>query len=189
MTTPESQNALFHDPHASAFFSTPAHQPDLLLRLKSGMDAAEPSTNGITAQNLYRLSALLEDASYAELARSTLMAFESEILQHPFVFSSMLPCIVWERLGGRAVVVTGHDDDDDDGGEGGKGRVVSEALRKMRREVGVTRTVVRLGGREARSEWLRGRNELLRSMDPHRKGVWVCEGGACREELELGQAA
>jgi len=83
------------------------------------------------------------------------------------------------------VVVTGDDNDDDDGGKGEKGRV-SEALRKMRKEVGVTRTLVRLGGREARSEWLKGRNELLRSMDPHRKGVWVCEGGSCREELEFG---
>lgn len=86
------------------------------------------------------------------------------------------------------MAVTGDDDDDDgEGAEGQKGRV-SEALRKMRGEVGVLRTVVRIGGREARSEWLKGRNPLLRNMDPRRKGVWVCEGGACREELELGKA-
>lgn len=145
------------------------------------MDAAEPSTNGIAAQNLYRLSSLLEDESYAALARSTLLAFESEILQHPFLFASLLPCVVWGRLGGQGVVVTGDDDGD------GEGRV-STALRKMRGEVGVSRTVVRLGGREARSEWLRGRNPLLRSMDPDRKGVWVCEGGTCREEVEFGRA-
>ncbi len=149
------------------------------------MDAAEPSTNGISASNLYRLSSFFEDESYAQIARTTVLAFEAELLQHPFLFSSMLESVVVGRLGMTGVVITGED------GE------VEAALRKIRGEVGVTRTVVRLGGQVGRWEWLRGRNGLLGSMDVGRRGVWVCEEGACREEsgvyldegTEVGRAA
>ncbi|KAI9856307.1 MAG: hypothetical protein M1830_006426, partial [Pleopsidium flavum] len=169
-----SQTTLFHDASPSSgggFFSTPAHQSDLLLRLKSGMDAAEPSTNGISVSNLYRLASFLDDDSYANLARGTLGAFESEVLQHPFLFASLLPGIVVKKLGMRIIVVTGQ------------GKDIDKALGRMRAEVAPTRTVVRLG-RDARSEWLKKRNKLVANMNADKPGVWVCEGGTCREESD-----
>jgi len=137
------------------------------------MDAAEPSTNGISTSNLYRLSSFLDDESYADLARGTLGAFESEVLQHPFLFVGLLVGVVVKNLGMKTIVVTGV------------GKEVDKALGKMRAEVGATRTVVRLGG-EARSPWLQKRNKLLSNMHPDKPGVWVCEGRTCREDLGAG---
>ena len=68
------------NPESSSSNSSPS---DLLLRLKSGMDNAEPSANTLSASNLFRLSSLLEDEEYAALARKTVMAFEAEIEQWP----------------------------------------------------------------------------------------------------------
>lgn len=156
------------------FFSTPANQPDLLLRLKSGMDSSEPSINGISASNLHRLASFLDDESYANLASRTLGAFESEILQHPFLFVSLLHGVVIKNLGMKTIVITGT------------GERIDNALAQLRTSVGVTTTVVRLGAEEYSSEWVTKRNKLLQSMDPDRPGVWVCEAGVCKEELELG---
>lgn len=74
-----------------------------LFRLKTGTDAATPSTNGVIAQNLLRLSSLLEDESYKILAQQTCSAFSVEILQHPFLFVNLLDVIVGLEVGVKTV--------------------------------------------------------------------------------------
>jgi uncharacterized protein YyaL (SSP411 family) len=138
------------------------------------MDNAEPSTNGTSSRNLHRLSSILDDADYATYARRTVLAFEAEIMQHPFLFASMMDAVVIERLGTKGVVITGEGDE------------VEGAVRRCREVVAPATTVVRLGGSAAKSEWLRERNGLLASMDETKQGVQVCERGACREVLGVG---
>lgn len=87
--------------------------------------------------------------------------------QFPWCFAGMLESIVWERCGGRGVVLVGKDDGD--------------VLRKLRREIGIGRTVAELG--KGKGEWIRERNALLKEMHLGKEGVWVCEGGRCREGL------
>ncbi|QDS77033.1 hypothetical protein FKW77_006599 [Venturia effusa] len=171
----KTQIALFHDTSkmSGGFFSTTATAPDLILRLKDGMDNAEPSTNGVSASNLHRLSSLLNDESYATLAKSTVQAFEAELMQHPFLFVTLLDSVVMGRLGVKGIVVTGE------------GSEVEEAIRKIRTgaEGNRFRTVVRLGGGGSRHEWLVKRNSLLQSMKLDKPGVMVCEAGVCKETL------
>ncbi|PHH76704.1 hypothetical protein CDD82_3888 [Ophiocordyceps australis] len=100
----ETQIQLFHDHAAGAFFSTPADAPHVVLRLKDGIDTALPATNAVSAQNLFWLAALLQNdadtsAHYDALARTTVDAFEAEILQHPWLFPGLLGGIVIARLG------------------------------------------------------------------------------------------
>lgn len=146
----------------------------MLLRLKDAMDNAEPSTNGISAANLFRLSSYLEDAAYATLATQTLSAFNAEMLQHPFLFSSMLASVVAARVGMRSIVLTGTTAES------------QQAVKTMRARVRPNTTVVRLGD-GAKWAWLRERNELLKSMDPQTARCQICEGGACREVLDMAE--
>jgi uncharacterized protein YyaL (SSP411 family) len=167
----ETQIELFFDTSAGGFFSTAAGQADLILRLKDGMDNAEPSTNGFSASNLNRLSSILDDQEYEKLARKTVQAFEAETMQHPFLFASLLESVVAGRLGVKGIVVTGD------------GEQVADAMKKIRQTVGTNRTLVRLED-GLKSDWLKGRNSLLKAMDPARNGVQVCEAGVCKEVLE-----
>ncbi|KAI9789293.1 MAG: hypothetical protein M1833_002435 [Piccolia ochrophora] len=164
-----TQIDLFWDPQSSGFFSTEAGATDLILRLKDGMDSAEPSTNGVSAQNLFRLASFLNDDAYATYARKTSLAFEAEILQHPFLFSSMLPAVAAGALGVKSVVVVGD------------GEAVDDAVRRIRRRVRGLETMVRI--RKGDAKWLRGRNELFKDMSDDKTSVMVCEGGVCKEEL------
>ena len=88
------------------------------------MDSAEPSTNGISAQNLYRLSSFLNDADYAQYGRKTCLAFDAEVMQHPFLFTSMLTAVVAGQLGVRSMVVVGE------------GEEAREAIRRLRGQIG-----------------------------------------------------
>ena len=163
------QIELFTSLDSTGFYTTPSpHPPDLLMRLKSGMDAAEPSSNNISARNLYRLSSIFDDASYFEKAKETVEAFEAEVEQFPFTFSGMLGSVVMGRLGMKSVVFTGESD---------------ENLKRFRQTVRPNSTVVALG--KGKGPWLRERNDLLKQMDTEKDGVMVCEGGTCREGNEL----
>jgi uncharacterized protein YyaL (SSP411 family) len=134
-----------------------------IMTLKPGSDNALPSPNGIIASNLLLLSSYLEDPSYRAMAKRTIDAFAIEIIQHPFLFVSMLSAVVLEAVGVKSVVVAGPAVVDHLGGFG--------------------RTVIRLYKNHGQ-EWLVARNELLSGIT--REGgengrVMICEAGTCRE--------
>lgn len=168
----KTQIGLFWDKEHLGFFSTPEGQQDLIMRLKDGMDNAEPGTNGVSARNLDRLSALLEDEEYAKKARETTSAFEAEIMQHPFLFPGMMDSIVAAKFGFKHAVITGE------------GERVEEWLRRYRERPGGLSAVSRVG--KGVGSWLRQRNSLIGSMNADKEGVMVCENGSCRDDLGYG---
>lgn len=116
----ETQLDLFYDPPASSpptpmlhrsssggFYTTEVSAPFTILRLKDGMDTAQPSTNGVSANNLFRLAALLDQKTYSARAKETVNAFEVEILQYPWLFVSLLAAVITARLGvfGPVVII------------------------------------------------------------------------------------
>ncbi|KAF2280409.1 uncharacterized protein EI97DRAFT_430139 [Westerdykella ornata] len=168
----KTQIRLFWDQTKLGFFSTPENQSDLIMRLKDGMDNAEPGTNGVSARNLDRLGALLEDEEYTRKARDTASAFEAEIMQHPFLYSSMMDVVVAGKLGLRHSVITGQ------------GERVDRWLKEYRTKPAGLSVVSRVG--KGLGAWLKGRNPLVESMDSEKEGVMVCELGACRDDLDFG---
>lgn len=163
----KKQISLFWDEENGGFYSTADNSPDLILRLKDGMDNAEPSTNGLSARNLHRLSSLLADDAYAQKTKKTLHAFEAEVLQHPFLFAGLLDTVVASRLGVKGIVITGEGDE------------VDKAIRRIRTQTAYGSTVSRVWKDNC---WLRERNHLVKHMDVAKKVVQICESGMCREE-------
>lgn len=176
----ETQLRLFYDESKTGlggFFSTAADAPDVLIRSKDAMDNAEPSTNGVSAGNLFKLASLLDDERYLGLAKRTVKAFEVEMGQHPGLFTGLLGSVVMSHLGVKGVMISGES----------KG--AEEAIESLRTTVRPGSTVVRVGG-GAKSDWLRSRNELLKDLDPKRVMVQLCEGRQCRllEPAEIAAA-
>lgn len=132
------------------------------------MDNAEPSTNGLSADNLFRLSSILSDDAYATQAKKTLQAFEAEVLEHPYLFVGLLKGVVFDRLGIKSTVISGS------------GLAVEKKVKEIKEQSSTAGTLARIGG-GAKSEWLRGRSELLKAMDPEKNAVQYCENGACRD--------
>ncbi|KAK4505010.1 hypothetical protein PRZ48_002973 [Zasmidium cellare] len=167
----KTQNSLFWDEEKFGFFSTPANQPDILIRTKDAMDNAEPSVNGVSASNLFRLGSLLNEEGFTKMAKRTVAAFDVEISQHPGLFSGILSSVVASKMGVKGVMLIGSGED------------VDKAIKKARETVRPNYTVLRVGG-GVESEWLRKRNELLSGFDDDgvkgRSMVQVCEGGVCR---------
>lgn len=141
------------------------------------MDASEPSTNGTSSSNLYRLSSMLDDESYAKKANETVKSFESEMLQYPWLFPSFMPAVVASHLGVKSVII--HEVAGDNLGE----RRVQEFEKTPRGGLG---TLARLNASGENGKWLRERNPLLKSLEKNSKTkILVCENGVCKEEKEV----
>lgn len=112
------QNLHFYDHNhesnarVGAFYSTTKAAPHVLLRIKDAMDGSQPSINAVSAFNLFRLGALLDDDGYTTLARNTVYAFEPELLEYPYLFPGLLSgivnCRLAERLAERRWVSVGE---------------------------------------------------------------------------------
>lgn len=89
-----------HHSACGGFYSTTDEATHVILRLKDGMDTAQPSTNAVSISNLFRLGFVLGETYYTKLARETINAFEVEALQYPWLFIGLLGGVVTARLGG-----------------------------------------------------------------------------------------
>ncbi|KAI5800275.1 hypothetical protein DFH27DRAFT_482843 [Peziza echinospora] len=201
----QTQISLFWDNTSGGFFSTPSTATDLILRLKDGLDSQEPSTNGVSTTNLLRLSTILAQdpapntktstpsttsttTSFYTHALRTCEAFSPEILQHPFLFCSLLPAIVAMNLGMRSVALVG-DPTTDTSGE------LARHRRRLRGKLLTNTTVVYVDPRKRGEEgvkWLLERNETLRMAVERvvRTGkamVQICEGGRCLDVFGMGE--
>ncbi|CAZ83849.1 unnamed protein product, partial [Tuber melanosporum] len=179
----QKQIDAFWDAENGGFFSTSEGASDLILRLKDGLDSQEPSTNGVSANNLFRLGTLLGDPKLEEYAQQTCSAFSTELLQHPFLFSSLMPAIVASNLGMRSVVLAGDPKDP----------TIEKHLKRLRSKLLTNTTLVQLDPARGDSlDWLLSRNKLHKELlNVAAKGsgkpvVQVCEGTKCLDAFDMG---
>ncbi|KAH0840768.1 hypothetical protein FOPE_05708 [Fonsecaea pedrosoi] len=88
--------------------------PEQIIRLKPGTDNALPSPNGVICTNLLYLSSYIqsqhpsqshsEAAAYLSRARAILDAFAVEIIQHPFLYVTLLGATVMEQVGVKTII-------------------------------------------------------------------------------------
>ncbi|KAF3921469.1 hypothetical protein ABW21_db0206573 [Orbilia brochopaga] len=182
-----TQTKLFWDDALGGFFSTERDAKDLIFRLKDGMDTSEPSTNGISAANLYRLGSLLGDKSLGTLASKTCQTFSTELMQHPYLFPSMLPSVVASDLGTYSVILVGKKSDPE----------IKAYRAKLRAKLLTNTSVLLIDPTEKNEDaWLLAANEALKELvksTRSRHRVEVCAGQRCvtvnsPEELEQALA-
>ena len=106
----------FRDENAGGYFQAPASSSvgQHIVRLKPGTDTALPSPNGVVAMSLLYLASycLSDDAersrNYMRAARQTIDAFAVEVIQHPFLFVTLLGAVVLDAVGVKTIQVEGE---------------------------------------------------------------------------------
>jgi len=160
------------------------------------MDTAQPSTNGVSVSNLFRLGGILCDDNYTHLAKETVHAFEVEMLQHPWLFPTLLSGVVTTRLGGKAFLVTGSggggsenaaplgNNDTTNQGQGTEAAGATMTQLFTRPRAG-SRSIIQVSA--SGDSWLKTRNASLRDLlegqprqDGEQGGVYVLEKGRLR---------
>ncbi len=103
----KKQNELFWDAAGSGFFSTTGNDPSVLLRMKEDYDGAEPSPNSVAALNLLRLSQMLDEQPFREMAEKTLAAFGGQLSQTPSAMPQMMVALDFSLAKPKQIVIAG----------------------------------------------------------------------------------
>jgi uncharacterized protein YyaL (SSP411 family) len=103
----KKQNELFWDEDHAGYFSTAGQDPSILLRLKEDYDGAEPSPNSVAAMNLLRLSQMLDEKPFREMAEKTLCAFGHRLQQSPGALPQMLVALDFSLAQPKQIVIAG----------------------------------------------------------------------------------
>jgi uncharacterized protein YyaL (SSP411 family) len=106
----KKQNELFWDSTGKGFFSTTGNDPSVLLRMKEDYDGAEPSPNSVAALNLLRLSQMLDEKTFREMAEQTLAAFGGRLQQAPSAMPQMMVALDFSLAKPKQIVIAGKPD-------------------------------------------------------------------------------
>ena len=168
----EKMRELFEDP-AGAFFSTPAGDPSLVLRVKEDYDGAEPSGNSVAVMNLLRLARMTNRADFRESAERAFAAFGSRISHAPVAVPQMLSACEFSLGEPREIVFAGTKGSPE----------LNLLLRELRRRFVPNR--VALLADPVLAAWVPG----IEGMKPHNApaSVYVCRNFAC--QLPVSTAA
>lgn len=86
----DRQIKLFYDDSHGGFFNTSESDPTVLIRIKDAYDNAEPSGNAISILNLLRLSHILNNNTYHEMAKQSLECFGRLLDNTPHAFPQLM---------------------------------------------------------------------------------------------------
>lgn len=160
-------NDLFWDELNGGYFSAPANDPNILLRMKEDYDGAEPSPNSVAALNLLRLADLLKKEEPSERASRILRVFSTQIERMPHA----VPCLLcaldrWHESSQQIVIA-------------GKGPEVDKLLNPLRRNY-LPRASVAVLSSDQDKEFFRKQNDWFSTLEGSVPTAYFCENFACQ---------
>jgi uncharacterized protein YyaL (SSP411 family) len=104
----EKQLELFEDRKEGAFFSSPAGDSSLVMRVKEDYDGAEPSGNSVAILNLLRLVQFTARSDFRVSAEHALAAFAPRLSAAPVALPLMLSACEFRIGDPRQIVLVGE---------------------------------------------------------------------------------
>jgi uncharacterized protein YyaL (SSP411 family) len=163
-------DAAFWDAEGGGYFSSPAGDPHLLVRMKEDYDGAEPAANSVAALNLLRLDAMLGGGTRAGRARESLEAFRAQLDRAPHGLPQMLVAVDFMAGPVQQVVIAGE-----------YGSPETRALlRVVHGRLEAPRVILWADAGEGQS-WLAERQPWIAGVKPtgSRASVSVCRDNTC----------
>lgn len=166
------QDELFWDEPGGSYFSSPAGDPLIAVRLKEDYDGAEPSANSVSALNLLRLARMIHDDRGEQRARRILAAHRIQIAQAPTAVPQMLVALDLALSAPAQAVIVGR-----------KGSAsVDTWLTRLHESFAPRRSILRAGTNSILTE----KNAALAEMAARETPVaalYLCENFACRTPI------
>jgi uncharacterized protein len=104
----EEQNRLFYDTEKGGFFDNSGTDPTILFRTKDPWDHAEPSGNSIAILNLQRLSHMVGNSRFHDLALKSMKSFGNFIEDIPQALPQYLVAVDFNLSQPLHIVMTGE---------------------------------------------------------------------------------
>ena len=99
----------FNDSNTDFFFYTNVNQSDVVVRKKEVYDGAQPSGNGVMADNLFRLGIYLDKVDWKEKAYRMISSLGNAIIRYPTSFGSWSCSFLEISVGTNEIVVISNE--------------------------------------------------------------------------------
>jgi uncharacterized protein YyaL (SSP411 family) len=164
-------NGLFLDAEKGGYYSVHTDMEHSVLRIKEDYDGAEPSPNSLSALNLARLAAMLDDKGHAEQARKIVTLFGKTLQESPSAVPLLAMAADFLEHGKQQIVLAGD-------------RATPEfqaLLRVVQTRLLPKAVLLHADGGEAQT-WLGAKNEALAAMQPvsGKPAAFVCQNYTCQ---------
>ncbi|GFO41818.1 spermatogenesis-associated protein 20 [Plakobranchus ocellatus] len=107
------QIELFWDEEDGAFFSSPAGDNSIVLRMKEDLDGAEPSPNSVSCMNLLRLSTMLDKPDWSAMAERIIRVFANRIEKVPQAVPELVSAFMFFLASPKQIVIVGDKNSED----------------------------------------------------------------------------
>jgi uncharacterized protein YyaL (SSP411 family) len=175
----EKQRELFEDTAGGAFFSSPAEDNDLVLRVKEDYDGAEPSGNSVALSNLLRLAEIFHREDLRASSERLLAAFAARLTAAPVALPQMLAACEFRLGPARQIILVGDRDADD-----------TKALLRTLHARFVPRKIVLLVDSAETRILLSAAIPAIAAMEPldGRASAYVCRDYTCQMPVNTADA-
>ena len=106
----KTQDDLFLDKDQGGYFTSREGDEQIVLRLKDDQDGAEPSSNSVSAMNLFRLGKILNSSSYTEQGEKIVKLYSERLEQLPHALPALVDAYLLHHQAEPMIVVTGDND-------------------------------------------------------------------------------
>jgi uncharacterized protein YyaL (SSP411 family) len=103
----ERQDALFWDPSAGTYFSTPASASHILVRMRDDFDGAEPSANSVAALNLLRLAHVTGRQDWRQEADAIARALDPRWARSPSALPQLAVAVGFRLSTPKEIIIAG----------------------------------------------------------------------------------
>ncbi|KAI9365412.1 spermatogenesis-associated protein 20 [Zopfochytrium polystomum] len=175
----ETMDEKYWDGDGGGYFSGPADDKHVLLRLKDDHDGAEPTVNSVAVLNLLRLDSMLPDPAdqqYRRKAERILLANIETLARSPRSLPCMSAGLMMFLKGFKSILIYGDENEP----------FVQEAVQKLSLlPDALTSSIVHISKAQlgANAEWLCARNRtvssLLETSPGGRPAAYICQDGVC----------
>ncbi|KAH9514406.1 spermatogenesis-associated protein 20 [Bulinus truncatus] len=107
------QNELFWDDEDGGYFTSPAEDNSLVLRLKNDQDGAEPSANSVSAMNLLRLFVILDKPEWSVMAERIFKVYAERIEKIPMAVPELISALLFYHSDKKQIVIVGEKERED----------------------------------------------------------------------------
>ncbi|KAI0227359.1 Spermatogenesis-associated protein 20 [Lamellibrachia satsuma] len=169
------QNELFWDERNGGYFTSPAGDESVILRMKSDQDGAEPSANSVSALNLLRLSHYLNHTDWRDRAGRTMGAFSQTLEQVPVALPQMLCTLLAWHTPWKQIIIFGDKDASD----------TKELVRCVQSCFIPNKILIVVDSNNKNNDYLKSKLDILLSLEKMdgKATAFVCENFTCKSPV------
>jgi uncharacterized protein YyaL (SSP411 family) len=166
----DKQDSLFWDNVHGGYYTTSTVDQSIVLRLKEDQDGAEPSSNSVSAHNLFRLACLLDKPALRDQGVKLVSTFAERLEKIPLALPEMVGALMLHKASAKQIIICGDLKAED----------TTALLRCIHIHYLPNKVVLVDNGRE--DSFLRGKIKILSSLVKvdGKATAYVCENFTCK---------